>query len=242
MPRTHMSEPHDRPEDRPRRSEGDRGATSVRAGAVDDHPVSLKAARPRHQPARAPCPDVIRTIVQLDDDQWVAAREQARLEGLSLAAFVRRAVDARLATRRIGPRRDHAAGTGGDRRLSEVGRAAGRGWAGRSTTTRMSRPIDTTRVQVRSLATGSMSHVDGTDSTTSATRSGDTMTRRSRAMTALIDTTALLALLDGRHPQHQLLRDELAFELEVEAEVASHQLRGARDLRRRAPPPRVRAR
>jgi hypothetical protein len=40
---------------------------------------------------------VIRVIVQLDDDQWVAAREQARFEGLSLAAFVRRAVDARLA-------------------------------------------------------------------------------------------------------------------------------------------------
>ena len=39
---------------------------------------------------------MIRAIVQLDDDQWVAAREQARLEGLSLAAFVRRAVDAWL--------------------------------------------------------------------------------------------------------------------------------------------------
>jgi hypothetical protein len=41
---------------------------------------------------------VIRAVVQLNDEQWVAAREQARLEGLSLAAFVRRAVDARLAS------------------------------------------------------------------------------------------------------------------------------------------------
>jgi predicted nucleic acid-binding protein len=39
-------------------------------------------------------------------------------------------------------------------------------------------------------------------------------------MTALIDTTALLALLDGHHPQHQTLRHELAFELEVEGEIA----------------------
>ena len=36
-------------------------------------------------------------MVQFDDEQWVAARDQARLEGLSLAAFVRRAVDDRLA-------------------------------------------------------------------------------------------------------------------------------------------------
>ena len=36
-------------------------------------------------------------MVQFDDDQWVAARDRARLEGLSLAAFVRRAVDERLA-------------------------------------------------------------------------------------------------------------------------------------------------
>ncbi|HUK76316.1 MAG TPA: hypothetical protein VL117_01810 [Thermoleophilia bacterium] len=40
---------------------------------------------------------MIRVIVQLNDEQWVAAREQARSEGLSLAAFVRHAVDARLA-------------------------------------------------------------------------------------------------------------------------------------------------
>ncbi len=39
---------------------------------------------------------MIRTIVQLTDDQWIDARELARLEGLSLAAFVRLAVDARL--------------------------------------------------------------------------------------------------------------------------------------------------
>ena len=36
-------------------------------------------------------------MMQLDDDQWGAAREQARLEGLSLAAFVRKAIDERLA-------------------------------------------------------------------------------------------------------------------------------------------------
>jgi hypothetical protein len=40
---------------------------------------------------------MIRTIVQLTDEQWVDAREQARLEGLSLAAFVRHAIDTRLA-------------------------------------------------------------------------------------------------------------------------------------------------
>jgi predicted nucleic acid-binding protein len=39
-------------------------------------------------------------------------------------------------------------------------------------------------------------------------------------MTVLIDTTALLALLDGRHPEHQTLRHEFAFELEVEGEIA----------------------
>lgn len=43
---------------------------------------------------------MIRTIVQLTDDQWVDARELARLEGLSLAAFVRLAVEARLARAR----------------------------------------------------------------------------------------------------------------------------------------------
>ena len=40
---------------------------------------------------------MIRAMVQLGDDQWVAARDRARLEGLSLAGFVRRAVDDRLA-------------------------------------------------------------------------------------------------------------------------------------------------
>ena len=40
---------------------------------------------------------MIRTIVQLTDEQWVDAREHARLEGLSFAAFVRHAIDARLA-------------------------------------------------------------------------------------------------------------------------------------------------
>jgi len=39
-------------------------------------------------------------------------------------------------------------------------------------------------------------------------------------MTALIDTTALLALLDGHHPQHHMLRHEFAFELDVEGEIA----------------------
>jgi predicted nucleic acid-binding protein len=39
-------------------------------------------------------------------------------------------------------------------------------------------------------------------------------------MTALIDTTALLALLDGHHPQHHTLRHEFAFELDVEGEIA----------------------
>jgi hypothetical protein len=39
---------------------------------------------------------VIRTIVQLTDEQWVDARECARLDGLSFAAFVRLAIDARL--------------------------------------------------------------------------------------------------------------------------------------------------
>jgi len=39
-------------------------------------------------------------------------------------------------------------------------------------------------------------------------------------MTTVIDGTALLALLDGRHPLHHALRHQLAFELEVEGEVA----------------------
>ncbi len=83
-------------------------------------------------------------------------------------------------------------------------------------TTRMSRPIDTTRVQAL-LATGSMSH--SRNHSTTSRRNGDR--DRVREMTALIDTTALLALLDGHHPLHQTLRRELAFELEVEGEVAS---------------------
>ncbi len=40
---------------------------------------------------------MIRVLVQLRDEQWADARELARLEGLSFAAFVRHAIDARLA-------------------------------------------------------------------------------------------------------------------------------------------------
>jgi hypothetical protein len=40
---------------------------------------------------------MIRALVQLTDEQWTDARELARLEGLSFAAFVRHAIDARLA-------------------------------------------------------------------------------------------------------------------------------------------------
>jgi predicted nucleic acid-binding protein len=36
-------------------------------------------------------------------------------------------------------------------------------------------------------------------------------------MSTLVDTTAFLALLDGRHPKHEFLRNMFAFELELEA-------------------------
>jgi len=40
-------------------------------------------------------------------------------------------------------------------------------------------------------------------------------------MTTLIDCSALLALIDGGHPMHGMLRHQLAYELEAEGEVAA---------------------
>ena len=39
-------------------------------------------------------------------------------------------------------------------------------------------------------------------------------------MTALIDTTALLALLDGRHPEHFMTRHEFALEIDMQDRIA----------------------
>ena len=62
---------------------------------------------------------MIRTQIQLSEEQYRALKEAARCEDVSLAAIVRRCVDRWLAEQQEGARRERA-----DRALAVVGRFA----------------------------------------------------------------------------------------------------------------------
>ena len=195
---------------------------SGRHRVVDDHPGSGRHRVVDDHPGSKPLGvAVIRTMMQLDDDQWVAAREQARLERLSLAAFVRKAIDESSS---LAPNRSATRQTAGSRR----DRRALRGLA--ADQARMARPM---RPGVGSGAPRCwLDEPLEENRPTTSRRNGDG--DRAQGVTALIDTTALLALLDGQSPGAPDDAPRVRAGARHARADRRHRLRGRGDDRRRA--------